>query len=55
MILARHVLRILAATIGYGLSSRRFAVVLLVVIGLGLVGLVTATQVVAPIVVYPFV
>ncbi len=55
MILLRHVARMVGATVGYGVASRRLALVLLVVAGIALVGLIAVTHVVAPIVVYPFV
>jgi hypothetical protein len=46
---------LIGATIAYGVGTRRLALVLLVVIGVLLVAIVSAAQVVAPIVVYPFV
>lgn len=55
MILARHVLKVVGATVAYGFSSRRIALLVLVLVGIVLVALVAATHVVAPIVVYPFV
>lgn len=55
MILARHVLKVMGSTVAYGFSTRRVALLVLVLLGILLVGLVAATQVVAPIVVYPFV
>ena len=55
MILARHVAKMLGATLAYGVSTRRATLVLLVLLGIALVGLITATQAVAPIIIYPFV
>jgi hypothetical protein len=55
VVLARHLLRVVGSTLVYSLRTRRAALALLVLLGILLVGLVTATQVVAPIVIYPFV
>lgn len=55
MILVRHVLRVVGATVAYSISTRRAALAVLVLVGIVLVALTLATQVVAPIVVYPFV
>jgi len=55
MILLRHVGRLAGATVMYAVATRRIALLFLVILGVALVALATASQVVAPIVVYPFV
>lgn len=55
MILTRHVLRLIGATVAYSVSTRKVTLALLVLIGILLVAIVSISQVVAPIVVYPFV
>lgn len=55
MILMRHVFRVVGATLAYSFSTRKVALAVLVLVGILLVALTLATQVVAPIIVYPFV
>ena len=55
VILMRHVARLLGSTIAYGVSTRRITLLLLVLLGVLLVAVVSAAEVVAPIAVYPFV
>lgn len=53
--LIRHVLKLVASTLAFGLRTRRPQIIVLVVVGLALVALVVGAKAVAPVVVYPFV
>ena len=52
--LAYHVARLVTESIGYGVSTRRLSVVVLIVVGLLLVAVTITAQTVAPLAVYPF-
>ena len=54
MILARHVVRLVAEVVRFGAATRRVSLVVLVVAGLTAIALVIAAQTVAPFVLYPF-
>lgn len=51
---ARNVATLLAETVRYGVASRRWSFVVLVLVGLLLAAAVIVTQLVAPIAIYPF-
>lgn len=55
MLLAKHVLGVLASTVRYGARTGRVGVLLVVVLGAIAVILAFATSAAAPFVVYPFV
>lgn len=55
MILLRHLASILMSTMAFGIRTRRFQVVVLVMVGLALLSVALTAKVVAPVVVYPFV
>ena len=54
MILARHLAKVLFETVRFGISTRRFVVVAVILVGFVLVALAFTAQTVAPLAVYPF-
>ena len=52
---ARHVLRLVVETMAFGVSTRRWSLIFVIALGLAFTALVLASQVVAPIAVYPFI
>ncbi|MCU1497758.1 MAG: hypothetical protein JWM47_1711 [Acidimicrobiales bacterium] len=54
MIFARHLARVLWAAVSYSVASRRIGLLMLVLVGLALVAVASATQAAAPFVLYPF-
>lgn len=54
MRLVRHVAILVVEATRFGFATRRYALVLLVVLGLAAVALAVAAQTTAPLVLYPF-
>lgn len=54
MRLARHLTGLVVQSVGYSLTTRRFSVVALIVVGLVLVALTATAQAAAPFLLYPF-
>jgi hypothetical protein len=50
----RHVGVLLRETVRYGITARRWSLVVLVALGLLLAGVVLVAQLVAPVAIYPF-
>lgn len=52
---ARHVLRLVLDVLTFGVATRRWSFVVVVLLALGVTALVVTSQAVAPIALYPFI